>query len=386
MSAVASASLPTIQELLKAVQSDALPHSTIQNLFVSALDQSSEAVIERIKDARRVYDIVQKGTPPHAVFYKLDDPKKKAGETTDAFYKVFAKTAKRDTTYEALIDQIDYFKEEGNPDEQLVAEKMSNALSTYMANNPITATITKQEIERLFDNEFKAKIVNAAIDSFFRFSDRSKAGANGGLYDPSSNQTHNWGVNSVWTAALVARKTPIKILSPLLESSGTHSANSQFTAGSSAFALEIAIAIKVGYTISFSSKGEVELLPPVQPKLDIPLPARDEQIQIYAWCYSKQMEAKQFFAGSANPSASSLSDTALTFSYTSIDLGSQLKALEEQSRQASASYGGGFERTLTHAYEPEQAPSLAPIQQTLAQQRDSTNKEDTGTKPKASNS
>lgn len=309
MSASASSvspSLPTVKQLLDAISSDQEPDRAIHDLFHSTLD-TTPTEASRIADARRVYKIVKEGNPPLAVFYKLEDPRKLVDKTSDAYYKVLAKAIKRPTNYEALMEQIDYFKEEGdNPAEKLVAAVMSRDLSGYMHKyqKKEASGVTENEIRQLFDDvSTRTRSINVSINSFFTVPDRTVAGNKGILYDPASNKIHNWGVNAVWIAAVAARKAPISILSPILLKNGEHPEDTNFTPGSSAFALEIAIAIKMGYTLSFSPPdAQAKLLPPDNPKLNVTLPTRTEQEQIYTWCCSKRIEAITQFKNSANTS------------------------------------------------------------------------------------
>lgn len=74
----------------------------------------------------------------------------------------------------------------------------------------------------------------------------------------------------------------------------------------------------VGYALEFSSEDQVRLLPPSAPNLNVTLPTRLEQQQIYDWCCSKRAEAiQQFTAVSTSSSASnsSIPSPAITFSY-----------------------------------------------------------------------
>lgn len=142
-------------------------------------------------------------------------------------------------------------------------------------------------------------------------------------------------------AALVARNTPITILSPLLPENGRHPSDkvqsaAGFTEGSSAFALEIAIAIKVGYTLNFSASGEVKLLPPSALHLDVvTLPTRGEQTQIYNACCACQAKATQRFNSSVLSSGSK--PTMLTFSYNSTTSSFSLSSIPATTN-AAASY------------------------------------------------
>lgn len=248
-STIASASLPTVQQLLSAVQSNTTPDAAIKNLFVSTLDKipSEDA---RIKDALRVYQDVQVGSPSHAVFYKLSDVEQAVKKMSAAFEKVLSEAIKRPITYLKLENLIENYEYNGNDRQQLVAKEISPVLSANM-NDPshkiyASQTIPQKEIERLFSDALKQRLVNGELNSFFKFPDRAVAAKKGALYDPDTNETHNWGVNAVWTAALAVQRAPISILSPLLQKNGVHPSNSPFTPGSSAFALEIAIAIKMG--------------------------------------------------------------------------------------------------------------------------------------------
>jgi len=161
-----------------------------------------------------------------------------------------------------------------------------------------------EEVNRLGD-----KIEDMADAKYYgcEVDDLTFARQQGKIYDPASffheSLSHNWGLNVAWALALTRMRVPIRLISSLKGEYAfrTNPPDENEVPGPhpSAFALEIAIADKMGYELNFFG-NRVMLNPPPESysmtmvAKKVVLPTKQEQIDIYTFCsylflsYTKQ--------------------------------------------------------------------------------------------------
>ena len=159
---------------------------------------------------------------------------------------------------------------------------------------PILELQTKKfnDIDTWF--ELQKKVIGELLVAkiFFKVPDFKRACKEGTIYTPGGDSFHNWGVNASWALAITRSGLPIHILSDLaMENVERTHPNPNEALNPSAFALEIAIAIKMGYGLQIDHEV-VNLTPPSHLADHItngipgngPLPTKQEQEDMFRCC------------------------------------------------------------------------------------------------------
>lgn len=251
----------------------------LQMFYRGEKNEKEGAAYQRFVGTQAYYnDLIDSHQPAleHAVFYRLEDK----GTIEDLYQKTYFNIIKEfknhvnQLTSSPSSAEIKYFLQ------SLKTDVMHEDLINFMLNNDITPLETQDHrtIDDFFDeldNEGNTRqdnepstVKELARRRFYKVNDFETACNEGTIYRA---EAHNWGRNAAWALAITQKQVPIQILSALDEKSSKRS----FVAstkpakaealGPSAFALEMAIAQKMGYTLVAHADGRATLTPPVNP-------------------------------------------------------------------------------------------------------------------------
>lgn len=255
----------------------------------------------RFKIARKLYQGITFNTDTPAIFYRLEDKNFAIGQHEEARRSIRDKFKKYIKNGIPSKDYLNSFltnlgkelhdKAGENKVELEVLNYMQNAL--HNIDLPMTS---RKEIDKWFERQVNP-IKKLASEKFYDLPDIFEAYRVGRIYNPvdaTGLDMHNWGVNAAWAIGVARQKLPINIQAELNIRSGERT-KPEKKGNPSAFALEIAIAVKTGYGLHIANQG-VKLNPPEV--LNIPrtsgipgdgiLPTKEEQLRIYRQCVLAQ--------------------------------------------------------------------------------------------------
>lgn len=260
---------------------------------------------KRFHRARKLYQSIRDNRPGRAVFYRIPDLDKLEGCYHNALLAIAADFQKmwheRGALSVAEINQ--FFSEQQNllRDSPVMTMDKEDEEAEY---NILTLLIADPDKKGLEDNipaaidewfaERKKAVSDLAEKVFYKTDDLAKAFQTGIVYAPKND--HNWGVNVAWALRLAQDKVPIEILSSLESKNRERShPNPTSLLNPSAFALEISIAIKMGYGLTINGDA-VSLLPPDVLNSALTngevgngaIPGLQEQLDIYDRCVRAQ--------------------------------------------------------------------------------------------------
>lgn len=298
-----SGSSSQITDLCEALDSNDAPDITklsneILNMFRTDDNPNDKDAYQRFSEARILYQSIMHFPPPYAVFYRIEDKTHMEELYTEAYFDIEEKFK-------------DYVKQLGKaPDENEIKKGLENLKTDPIKTELVEAILQssylgglKTDREFLIENTFnqidsEIDIKDLAKKSFYGVPNFEQARNDGIIYKPD---THTWGVNAAWTLAITRQQIPVQILSELDTKSLTRSFSLRQPKGGlnpSAFALEIAIATKMGYNLTVNPNGGVHLTPPQMPGNHLTngepgngvLPTKDDQLNIFQESLSKQFE------------------------------------------------------------------------------------------------
>lgn len=267
--------------------------------------------LDRFEAARKLYQNIWNNGKPKtqfAFFYKLSERKniteiysKSLLEIVREF-KVWLKVQFKQSppTIQNIISYFDSIRlgltkiENKKLEEQIKFKIIDHLISLKTLND---LQIIDETINDEWFNKQKKEVNLLCNSHFFKVPDYKEAVRIGCIYTPGE-KLHNWGVNASWVLAVTRSKIPIKVISDItlnhLERTSKKQ-GSDFTP--SAFALEIAIAFKMGYGLNIE-KETITLVPPLflrdyetngVPGVG-PLPTKEEEGTIYRRClYAREL-------------------------------------------------------------------------------------------------
>lgn len=258
----------------------------------------------RFNLARELYQNIWndgRSKTPFAIFYKLEDYEKMQLKYFSILREImsdFKQWLINDLKEIPKFEQINhFFSNQLQKYKKEIAENLNGQIkhdiTEYLISSKAANKLQTRETKMIhdhFDAE-KANIKKLFQARFFQVSNYSEVVQAGCIYTPGPI-LHNWGVNACWTLAVTRSGLPIKVLSDIkLENLERRQPNESYILNPSAFSLEIAIAILMGYGLNIT-EGKINLIPPMilnnyrtngQPG-NGPLPTKEMQVTIFHRC------------------------------------------------------------------------------------------------------
>lgn len=267
--------IPNFNETKKEEEEKFYLSKDLQEIFIHPDDQNSSQeeqqnkILERFEIARKLYEVVKNkeqildNEGKHfAIFYRMKDME----DLQDAYINSLAEIGTK------LVKYIDKQEKKLDRDEliQFFVSQRKNDVKRDIIDglllNKIDEILLQTDLECFFQDTLEDEIIERAEQKFF-FLERTADEARevGTIYEPLD---HVWGMNVAWILAVASKKLPIKILSVLDEKNMLRSSVKAKPDGTplykenpSAFALEIAVVKKMGYSLKFSGRN-ITLMPP----------------------------------------------------------------------------------------------------------------------------
>lgn len=305
-------SVPVITELNAALRVDltrpfSISHD-IYSMFLKdddALLQPADrdaAVWQRFYKAHELYQRIWNNgatRAPFAVFYRIDDRTALERTYNNARREIaneFKQWVQRLGRAPSSVEINQFFTDtrqalpaiNRNLNQQIKFEVADYFLS--LLNKRALETNVEGNMDTFF-TAHEAHVKELASPRFYQVPDVDAAYDVGTIYGPGA-VCHNWGVNAAWALGVARSGIPIKIISDLdMRNQDRSHPNPNQALNPSAFALEIAVAINMGYGLNIGN-NVVTLTPPAvlndhrtngQPG-DGPLPTKQEEIDIFRRC------------------------------------------------------------------------------------------------------